>query len=505
MKKLTIKLRLIITFTFFISLVLFLGILLVLFSYKNKSFSRESLKNYSHLFFYQEIHQDYAQQWQNLDTYMSSGQKSYLQKFVIQDKLLNRKVKGFAGNPDIDDWNMQYNKFAEIVVKNQKLPAKEFSALLNKKLFLLNGDLMFKMELIISNHVSAIKDLEARISNINKISMITSVSAGFLTLVLSALISWLMFKSVINPLMIFQHGTKLIGDGNLDYQIKIDSKDEIGQLAHSFNSMIENLRNLQLQIIQMDRMSSIGQLAGGVAHEINNPLTGVLGQAQLLLEKLPGDSPYRRNVERIENAAQRCRTIVRALLDFAREKNYKFVPTDINELINETLEFTKTEMNSKKIVLEKDIPDPMPYVQVSAGHIQQVFLNLINNAIHAMKEGGRLYIAASMVENNVLEISFTDTGMGIKKENIGHVFDPFFTTKDVGKGTGLGLTISYGIIKRHNGEIMVNSAGEGKGATFFIRLPISHEQPDEKEKMTQLFSQPLSEKDAELHDKKAKA
>jgi signal transduction histidine kinase len=95
--------------------------------------------------------------------------------------------------------------------------------------------------------------------------------------------------------------------------------------------------------------------------------------------------------------------------------------------------------------------------------------------------------------------------MGINKDNLGHVFDPFFTTKDVGKGTGLGLTISYGIIKRHNGEIMVNSEGEGKGATFFIRLPISHEQPDEKEKMTQLFSQPLSEKDAELHDKKAKA
>ncbi|MCB4790589.1 MAG: HAMP domain-containing histidine kinase [Elusimicrobia bacterium] len=494
MNKITIKLRLIITFAFFILLIIFMGIMLVSFSVMNKNFSSEIVKNYSQLYLYQNIYQDYNFQTQSLDNYRSTGQPEHLNKFYLYDSLITKKMIELSNPPEFDEWHGQYKRLVKIVTDNKGLPVRQFEDILSKRLALLNGDLKFKIELLIQKHADTIIKLDKTMMDINKLSIISSLGISILSVLLSGLMSLLIFKSIIYPLMVFQQGTKMIGDGNLEYRIRINSKDEIAKLAESFNSMIENLRNLQLQIVQMDRMSSIGQLAGGVAHEINNPLTGVLGQAQLLLEKLSPDSPYRRNVERIEIAAQRCRTIVRALLDFAREKNYKFIPTDINELVNETLEFTKSEMNSRKIVLEKDIPDPMPYVQVSPGHIQQVFLNIVNNAIHAMPDGGKLYISASMVENNILEIAFADTGLGIKKENIGHVFDPFFTTKDIGKGTGLGLTISYSIVKRHNGEILVKSDGENKGASFLIRLPISHNQPDEKEKVTKLFSEQIPEK-----------
>lgn len=469
----TIKSRLFITFFVLVSLVVLMGTVLVVFGVKNKKLSEQSLHYHSRLFFWREIYQAFDLQARSLRYYVILGDNSEKDRYREQYELITKRAAS-AGNNDeaLDNWFKEYNELNTVIERNFSSRSREkmfdiFSSDLSRRIAKMKKEL----ENIIQQNQQTLDSFEKRTLDLNTFSFIFSFSTGILAVLLGGFMSVLIFRSIARPLSVLQKGTKIIGEGNLDYRIPIQSADEIGMLARNFNQMVQNLHNLQLQIIQMDRMSSIGQLAGGVAHEINNPLTGVLGQAQLLLEKYPPDHPHRPLVERIESAAQRCRRIVRALLDFARDKNYNFYATDIYKLILETLDFTKTEIESRKIELINKVPQSLPPVKVSAGHVQQVFLNIISNAIHAMPAGGRLTIAAE-INKNFMEITFTDTGMGIKKENVGHVFDPFFTTKEVGKGTGLGLTISYGIIQRHNGEIIAASVGEGKGASFTVRLPI---------------------------------
>lgn len=470
----TIKSRLFITFFVLVSLVVLMGTVLVVFSVKNKKLSEQSIFYYSRLFFWREIYQAYDLQSRSLKYFVIMGDNTERDKYREQFELISKRATDFQfPDKDLTAWLADYKQINTSVEKafNSRSREKLFdswSSDISKR----SNDMRKELEQYIKQNQESLSSLEKRIIELNTFSFIFSFSTGILAILLGGFMSVLIFRSISRPLSVLQKGTRIIGEGNLDYQIPIETNDEIGQLARSFNQMVQNLRNLQLQIIQMDRMSSIGQLAGGVAHEINNPLTGVLGQAQLLLEKYPPDHPHRPLVERIESAAQRCRRIVRALLDFARDKNYNFYTTDINKLILETLDFTKTEMESRRIDLVNTVPVQFPQIKVSAGHIQQVFLNIISNAIHAMPNGGKLTIAAE-IKQDIMEISFTDTGMGIKKENVGHVFDPFFTTKEIGKGTGLGLTISYGIIQRHNGEIIVKSDGEGKGASFIVRLPLA--------------------------------
>ncbi|MFH1369150.1 MAG: HAMP domain-containing sensor histidine kinase [Elusimicrobiota bacterium] len=470
----TIKSRLFITFFVLVSLVVLMGTVLVVFGVKNKGLSEQSMLYYSRLFFWREIYQAFDLQSRSLKYYVILGDNSEKDRYREQFDLIKKRVSEVQQpDEDLTAWILEYNELNGIVEKNFYSKSREklfdsFSTDISKR----NTRMKTALEASIKNNQEILDSIERKILELNTFSFIFSFSTGILAILMGGFMSVLIFRSIARPLSVLQKGTKIIGEGNLDYQIPIESGDEIGQLAKSFNQMVQNLHNLQLQIIQMDRMSSIGQLAGGVAHEINNPLTGVLGQAQLLLEKYPQGHPHRPLVERIESAAQRCRRIVRALLDFARDKNYNFYSTDIHKLMLETLDFTKTEMESRKIDLNNHIPVELPQLKISSGHIQQVFLNIISNAIHAMPGGGKLTISAA-VSKNFMEIAFTDTGMGIKRENVGHVFDPFFTTKEIGKGTGLGLTISYGIIQRHNGEIIAKSEGEGKGSSFTVRLPVS--------------------------------
>jgi two-component system NtrC family sensor kinase len=283
----------------------------------------------------------------------------------------------------------------------------------------------------------------------------------------------LVIRSIINPLQVLQKGAKIIGEGNLNHLIPIKSGDEIGILARTINQMVRDLKIMQVKIVQVDRMISIGHLAGGVAHEINNPLTGVLGQAQLLLEQIPADHEYRNAVVKIEAAAQRCRKITQALLDFSSVKEYKFQKTDVNTIIEGALDFTNIELSLCDIKLIKNTHQLLPAVQVSPMHIQQVFLNIISNAVQSMPKGGKLSITSTPGERDTVEVYFSDTGTGINGQHLPHVFDPFFTTKDIGHGTGLGLTVSYGIIQRHGGAIAITSDGEGLGATVVVTLPVA--------------------------------
>lgn len=284
--------------------------------------------------------------------------------------------------------------------------------------------------------------------------------------------------ALIRPIQKIVEMAKEIASGNLTKRLETKRIDEIGQLSQAFNKMAEDLQKTQNSLIQMEKMNSLGRMAAGVAHELNNPLTGVIGYAQLLLTEIPKDDPLYKDIKVIEESAQRCKKIVANLLEFSRQREYVFEKRNINEIIDKTLELCGHTASLQNIQIVKNYAQNLPLVNVSIPQMQQVFLNIIMNAQEAMSKGGTLTISTKLTENHpppyikMIESSFTDTGIGMKKEVLNRLFEPFFTTREVSKGTGLGLSVAYGIIKKHNGIIYADSEGEGKGAKFVILLPI---------------------------------
>ena len=231
-------------------------------------------------------------------------------------------------------------------------------------------------------------------------------------------------------------------------------------------------RRLQREVIQQEKMAAIGMLAGGVAHEINNPLGGILAFTQLMKRDAQGNDSLCSDLDEVEKAAVRCKKIVADLLDFSRvSKDRERRAFDMNGLIEKVFPFIQREMRSLNVELVFDGAGDLPQVVGIPDRIQQVFLNLMTNALHAMPKGGKLTVATRAAGGGrVVEVCVCDTGPGIPREIRDRIFDPFFTTKEPGKGTGLGLSISYRIVKEHGGEIMCEP-GDGGGTRFTVRLP----------------------------------
>ncbi|MCM2271009.1 MAG: ATP-binding protein [candidate division Zixibacteria bacterium] len=324
--------------------------------------------------------------------------------------------------------------------------------------------------------------------------------------------------AITRPVRVLVDVTDQVSKGDLTQRVNITQRDEIGHLADTFNRMIESLkqsrdeveqynRNLeekiiertlqleeaQAQLIQSEKMSAIGQLAAGVAHELNNPLGGILGYAQFTLEKLNKNIPekttakeiqsYIRYVSDIETQARRCKTIVQNLLKFSRSsRTVDFADVDVNKAIEETLSFVAHQLHLSQIELDVQLDPKLPHIQGNIGQLQQVFTNLIINAMHASKPGALIVITSRYSPalgefGGAVELMFKDHGHGIKDENLKKIFEPFFTTKEIGKGTGLGLSVSYGIVKEHGGEITVTSE-VGAGSTFTVVLPVQKPETD---------------------------
>jgi two-component system NtrC family sensor kinase len=242
-------------------------------------------------------------------------------------------------------------------------------------------------------------------------------------------------------------------------------------LEHRVQERTQELQRVQDQLVRAGKMAALGELAAGVAHEINNPLTGVLTFSSLMLKKTDENHPWRKDLENIVQQTTRCRNIVRGLLDFARQRKPDKKEWDIHLLINNTLTLVEKQAPFQNIKIDKQFKTGIPMLFVDADQIQQVFMNILLNAADAMAgKGGNLTIKTDL-KDGLAEVSFTDTGYGISKEHLSKLFDPFFTTKETGKGTGLGLAISYGIIQSHGGDIEVESQ-VGRGSTFRIKLPI---------------------------------
>jgi len=249
---------------------------------------------------------------------------------------------------------------------------------------------------------------------------------------------------------------------------------EILSLNEELNSYIERLQSTQKQLIQAEKMNALGQLSAAIAHEINNPLAGVLVYSQLLAKKVCSSSFNKEemltNLSKIESAVNHCSTLVRSLLDFARQTEPVLKPVTVSSVIDQVMSLVGHHAQMKNIKVTKEETKSLPQVMADFGQLEQVFINLVVNAIQAMPEEGELTIHSSLGEDDYVKVSFQDTGCGIPPENLDKLFTPFFTTKQEVKGVGLGLAVSYGIIERHGGRIEVQSE-VGKGSTFTVYLP----------------------------------
>ena len=295
---------------------------------------------------------------------------------------------------------------------------------------------------------------------------------------------WFLVQNLIGkPVEQLVKATKKVAEGDLEYKIKQFKNDELGHLGLSFNEMTSNLVTTQRQLFQSDKLASLGRLTAGIAHEINNPLTGVLSYASILLKNDDFSSEVKEDLEVIVRESKRCREIVKRLLDFARQEPPKKSNFRINEVINRAISILDNQFNIKKISIKKKLAENLPEIYADANQIQQVFINLLVNAVDAIdKENREIHISTMLRKLNNMDyitIKVKDSGRGIPRETRTKIFEPFYTTKGQ-DGTGLGLSVVWGIIDKHEGKITVESEID-KGTTFTIELPVNENSTNKVE------------------------
>ncbi|MBF0099314.1 MAG: cache domain-containing protein [Desulfobacterales bacterium] len=306
-------------------------------------------------------------------------------------------------------------------------------------------------------------------------------------MLIASVLGYVLAQKIMRPVYRLIKASKQVSEGNLSPEIGQISKSEIGILQKTFQRMISDMARksseTENQILQSEKQASVGRLAAGVAHEINNPLTGVLTFTHMLLRRKDISDEVRQDLKTIAEATDRVRKIVKGLLDFSRQTELDPELTDVNRLIQSTYKLIENQALLKGVNLFLELGENLPSLVLDRSQMRSVLLNMIINALDATEPGGHITINTSTAlslsdsEVNGVEITISDTGCGISPENMHRLFDPFFTTKEVGKGTGLGLSVSYGIVKRHKGTIRVQSE-VAKGTKFFIWLPIHKDSPD---------------------------
>jgi len=294
---------------------------------------------------------------------------------------------------------------------------------------------------------------------------------AFICILLAGLIAVPIARLFIKPIGALVESNRRLSEGDMGVRVKVSGKGELAALGQSFNSMVETLDRIQKELVYKEKLASMGQLAAGVAHEINNPLGTIMLYAETLHREAEGDVAKQRDLNMIIDATHRCKRIVGDLLNFAREQEMLTQESDLHNILEQAIQSVSSQTGFEQVrIIRCFVPD-LPLIQADPAQLVQVFVNLLNNAADAMPEGGTITITTRLSPGRAVEIDIADTGRGIEKENLGKLFTPFFTTKPFGKGTGLGLSIVYGIIKMHRGQIQVSSQ-VSKGTTFTVILPI---------------------------------
>lgn len=323
------------------------------------------------------------------------------------------------------------------------------------------------------------------------------------TIFFMATLSYLHAHSVASPVALMKEAMKRVGKGDFSVRVPDVSGDEVAHLARTINEMVswledltanlerkveqrteelknayEKLKETQDELVKSEKMSSVGILAAGMAHELNNPVGAIRAYLQGTIENLPADSPLKERLQGAVRATDRCKRIVADLLTFSRDdKSAKM--SDVNEVVKKTVDIASKESTDQNLSFAVDLDEKMPQIMIDPMQIQQVLMNLINNSKDAIKGEGKIVVKTS-VENDFVKMEVRDNGCGMSQDVVSKVFDPFFTTKSPGKGMGLGLSISYSLITRYNGTIDVKSK-VGEGTVFTISLPMMKEVNDVKQ------------------------
>lgn len=311
-------------------------------------------------------------------------------------------------------------------------------------------------------------------------------------------------RFVQQPVRKLIEATKSVGTREFEEPLEIAAEDELGDLARSFRTMqdrlrisnqqvheftetlerrvderTQQLRETELKLFQSDRLASLGQLSASVAHEINNPLGGVINFSKLMQRllrdgQIPPDriDDFRNYLDHVVTETVRCGNIVRDLVVFARQSSPRSEPHDFNEIVRRTISVVHHRLKLGEVTDHLDLADDLPEVMCDASQVQQIVTNLVLNAAEAMETGVVTVRTRHQPDRGEVQLEVTDTGVGISPENLAKIYDPFFSTKEEGKGTGLGLAVVYGIVEAHHGRIDVRSA-MGRGTTFVVTLPVT--------------------------------
>ncbi len=325
--------------------------------------------------------------------------------------------------------------------------------------------------------------LEAKYVDIRRNTLLVFVLITAAGMVIAIAMGYLLGQRILKPVHRLIDVSRRVSAGDLSPEVGPISSSELGVLQKTFQEMLCSLRERdrsqraesELKLLQSEKQASVGRLAAGVAHEINNPLTGVLTFTHMLLRRDDINEEIREDLQTIADSTERVRRIVKGLLEFSRQTKIKPEPTDLNTLIEQTLPLVANQALVKGVIFCFDPGKDIPLRTLDRSLVQSVLLNIILNAIDATDKGGHINIytklSAGPRQTKAIEVEISDTGCGIPPENLDKLFDPFFTTKEVGKGTGLGLAVSQGIIERHGGTIRVQSTA-GHGSIFTICFPL---------------------------------
>ena len=344
----------------------------------------------------------------------------------------------------------------------------------------------------------SLRDVDATIASLKNRALV----GGVINFVIVSLVSFLfVFLLVDRPLKAVIAGTRRVADGDMDHPIPVRSRDELGELSQSFNDMTRRLkeamevvrhynrtlqskveektaelRQAQEHMLRIDRMATLGRLAAVIAHEINNPLSGIRTYAKLLQKRAvrePGvGEEERRYLELIESEATRCGEIVNSLLQFSRKSPIKLEPQDISGLTAEGLRLVRHRLDLQSVTVNTHLPEGLPRIHCSGQQVIQALLAVFINACEAMPSEGTLTVSTGSEEGEKgVWVRVADTGVGIDSETMEHIFEPFFSTKEEVHGVGLGLAVVYSIVQRHGGRIDVEST-VGKGSAFTLHFPV---------------------------------
>ncbi len=340
-------------------------------------------------------------------------------------------------------------------------------------------------------------ELEKKSQDLDRRAAILILLSVSLVLSVTAMIAYVSSRRLLGRLGELLAGTRHIMQGDLRYRVGVAAPDEIGQLAQSFNAMAQEieqhrehlqamveaktaqLKAAQDSLIQSEKLASIGLLASGVAHELNNPLTSILMNVDLLIEDSAGQPGVQKELRRIGEDTSRCKRIIDDLRDFSRRQDLDVSPCDVNALVDSALDSVSRRQEFKGINVEREFSDRLPPVPCDAVRMEEVLTNVLVNAIQAMPQGGSLSVR-TVLRSDFAEISVQDTGPGIAEEIRGKIFDPFFTTKP--QGTGLGLSIVYRIMEAHGGSVELENVAEAgdRGTRVVLLLPLKAKAPNSK-------------------------